>query len=481
MTNRNFGGEGNSAQASYPIPTPFRKSRFETLNSSAQFATPATAILTTKSGTNEFHGSFFETLRNNYFGIAKARQNPANFAAPHLVRNEFGGSVGGPIVIPKLYNGKNKSFFFFAYERFSLRQAANQLVFVPTAAMRNGDFSGLMNSAGMLQHLYDPNTTDANYAAPAVPEQPDPDQPHQSSGQDALCGDSPSEHASTIRWSTPISTTLTTSADGPEHHVPPGPCVQRKQPRLLPVHRHRQSAKLCATIRISSPANIEGGGLPAGATGFQQIPIQTISGPWVSRTSFRPTFFSETIFSRQWMRQYVEGTGDVDQNYEKQLGLPNNFGQTGFPAIGANLIMPYGGSQWNYGMNQRISTLDENLNKIWGRHQFPFGGRYRHEHFGYLSDRQPDTIAFTQSRNRHLRSGDRHQLRRPGQYRLCGCRLLPRRGQFLQPGEECPLRTISPAGVRFLFSGQLPREQIALRSTRDFAGRCIPRRTRRTT
>ena len=103
----------------------------------------------------------FETARNNYFGIAKARQNPANYAAPHLVRNEFGASVGGPIVIPKLYNGKNKSFFFFAYERFSLRQAANELVTVPTVAMRNGDFSGLINSAGILQTLYDPNTTQA--------------------------------------------------------------------------------------------------------------------------------------------------------------------------------------------------------------------------------------------------------------------------------------------------------------------------------
>ena len=86
--------------------------------------------------------------------------------APHLVRNEFGGSVGGPIQIPKLYNGQNKSFFFVAFERFSLRQASNELVTVPTAAMRNGDFSGLINSAGVLQVLYDPNTTQpgkANY------------------------------------------------------------------------------------------------------------------------------------------------------------------------------------------------------------------------------------------------------------------------------------------------------------------------------
>ena len=60
----------------------------------------------------------------------------------------WGASIGGPILIPKLYNGKNKSFFFVAFERFSLRQASNELVTVPTAAMRNGDFGGLINSQG---------------------------------------------------------------------------------------------------------------------------------------------------------------------------------------------------------------------------------------------------------------------------------------------------------------------------------------------
>jgi len=162
MTNRNFGGAGNSTQAQLPDPDAVQEVKIETLNSSAQFATPATAILTTKSGTNQLHGSLFETYRNNAIGIARARQNPANFAAPPLIRNEFGGSVGGPILIPKLYDGRNRSFFFVAYERFSLRQSSDQRVFVPTVAMRNGDFSGLVNSAGIRNQLYDPNTTQAD-------------------------------------------------------------------------------------------------------------------------------------------------------------------------------------------------------------------------------------------------------------------------------------------------------------------------------
>ncbi|MFN9892993.1 MAG: carboxypeptidase-like regulatory domain-containing protein, partial [Acidobacteriota bacterium] len=159
MTNRNFGSPSNTAQAILPDPDSVQEVRFETMNSSAQFSTPATVILTTKSGTNQIHGSVFETARNNYFGIAKARQDPSNLVAPKLIRNEFGGSVGGPINIPKVYDGRNRSFFFFAYERFSLRRASQQLMYVPTVAMRNGDFSGLINNQGILQQLYDPNTT----------------------------------------------------------------------------------------------------------------------------------------------------------------------------------------------------------------------------------------------------------------------------------------------------------------------------------
>ena len=159
MTNRNFGSPSNTAQAILPDPDSVQEVRFETLNSSAQFATPATVMLTTKSGTNQLHGSVFETARNNYFGIAKARQDPSNLVAPKLIRNEWGGSVGGPINIPKVYDGRNKTFFFYAFERFSLRRASQQLMSVPTMAMRQGDFSGLINSAGVLQQLYDPSTT----------------------------------------------------------------------------------------------------------------------------------------------------------------------------------------------------------------------------------------------------------------------------------------------------------------------------------
>ena len=80
---------------------------------------PATVILTTRSGTNEPHGSVFETLGNSGPGVALARADYYT-KPPHLVCNEFGASMGGPVYLPKVYNGKNKTFFF-SYEAYKLR------------------------------------------------------------------------------------------------------------------------------------------------------------------------------------------------------------------------------------------------------------------------------------------------------------------------------------------------------------------------
>ena len=122
---------------------------------------PGTVILTTRAGTNQIHGSVFETARNSAIGVARARQDfyPK---PPHLVRNEFGASVGGPVYVPGLYNGKTRTFFFFAYEEFRLRQASTRSISMPTAAMREGDFSGLVNAQGQKFTLYDPMTTDSD-------------------------------------------------------------------------------------------------------------------------------------------------------------------------------------------------------------------------------------------------------------------------------------------------------------------------------
>jgi hypothetical protein len=89
--------------------------RVETSLSSAKSDRPGSVILSTKSGTNKLHGTLFETNRNSGIGVARRRTDYFT-KPPHFVRNEFGGGVGGPVIIPKLYNGKNRTFLFTSYE-----------------------------------------------------------------------------------------------------------------------------------------------------------------------------------------------------------------------------------------------------------------------------------------------------------------------------------------------------------------------------
>ena len=252
-----------------------------------------------------------------------------------MIRNEFGGSVGGPIFIPKLYNGKNRSFFFFAYERFSLRQSSDQLVKVPTVAMRNGDFSGLINGAGILQVIYDPNTTQAgNLQRTPFPNNQIPIT-RISPLAKTMYAATPLPHTadnplinSNITDVNPITQTVPNFTTRLDHVFDSN---NRMYFRFTDIEQQQQALR---NYPSASPANVEGGGLPAGATGYQAIPIQTISGALGYSHVFSPTFFSETILSQQWQRMYVQGNEVSLGNYEKQLGLPNNFGQGGFPEIG---------------------------------------------------------------------------------------------------------------------------------------------------
>ncbi len=114
--------------------------------------------MVTKSGTNSIHGSAYEFVRNNDFD---ARNTFAASITPFRY-NQFGGAVGGPIYIPKVYDGRNKSFFFFNIEHWQYSYANSIITSVPTDAQRKGDFSQLFNGNGALIPIYDPATTVVN-------------------------------------------------------------------------------------------------------------------------------------------------------------------------------------------------------------------------------------------------------------------------------------------------------------------------------
>ena len=147
----------------FPFPDAVQEFSVQTSNYSARYGGNAGGVVNvvTKSGTNELHGDAFEFVRNSVF-------NARNYFAKtrdQLKRNQFGGVLGGPVTIPKVYDGRNKTFFFFGYQGTRIRNTGNgQSSYVPTQANIDGDFSALLsatnpnNPLGKVMKITDPTT-----------------------------------------------------------------------------------------------------------------------------------------------------------------------------------------------------------------------------------------------------------------------------------------------------------------------------------
>ncbi len=122
--------------------------------------------IATRGGTRELHGSLYEFLRNDSLDARNAfltQRDPITGRTKPVIRyNQYGGTVGGPVIIPGLYDGRDKTFFYFGYEQWKFRTATINRSTVPTQAEREGDFSNTRDGTGKLIPIYDPATTRPN-------------------------------------------------------------------------------------------------------------------------------------------------------------------------------------------------------------------------------------------------------------------------------------------------------------------------------
>lgn len=126
---------------------------------SAEFGRGAGIVsVSTRSGTNELHGSAMDFLRNTVLNARNYFAAP-NQPKPKFIRNQYEATLGGPVVIPKIYNGHNHTFFFLDYAGQQQIQGLSFVNTVPTALTRNGDFSQYTDTKGNLIPIYDPLTT----------------------------------------------------------------------------------------------------------------------------------------------------------------------------------------------------------------------------------------------------------------------------------------------------------------------------------
>ena len=148
-------GAFSSTYAVPPIIDAIEEFKVNSHNDLAEFGGGLGGIINvaTKSGTNELHGTLWEYLRNDFF-------NARNTFQPSVTvfrQNQFGASAGGPVVIPKLYNGKNRTFFFGAYQGFEYVRAANSFLHLPNDAELSGNLARETQAFNPFSTRADPN------------------------------------------------------------------------------------------------------------------------------------------------------------------------------------------------------------------------------------------------------------------------------------------------------------------------------------
>jgi len=368
--------------------------RIETVGSDATYDQPATVVMATRSGTNQLHGGAYEYLRDNsVIAPTRLRSDPVNVQVPQLIRNEFGGYVGGPVVIPHVYNGRNKSFWFFDYEGLRDHERFSPYFNnVPTTAMWNGDLSNAVDTNNPCTVsptcptgytpvvIYDPTTTDpVTFQRKPFPNNQIPGPYNQT--------------ALVLKSLTALPTNNNNPYIAPNFYAT-YPNIQRNNTITAKVD-HSLSDKDRLSVRFTRSwqnSAIEGG--------YYANPINTSSGMGTSARNYYLTNvgvnYTRTI-SPNWLNELLVGvnrsavhygTSADFTNWDSKLSLPNPFSVTGWPTLyaGEYNAFYYGPSLyfgWDsdnlHNQNLTSETIEDNVTWTRGRHTFQFGGRGRRE------------------------------------------------------------------------------------------------------
>ena len=343
--------------------------RIETSNFGAETGNTQGGIvnISTKAGTSEFHGSLFEYLRNNIFSANDFFSNRAGSPRPTLRYNQFGGTVGGPII-------KKRMFFFFAYE--GLRQLTPDVVTtsVPTDLERNGDFSQLTNSAGQLITIYDPYST-----------VPDPNNPGQYI-RTAYPGNNIQGHID------PVAANLTKYFPEPNQPGNPGTDLNNfffsgKNQQTVNNYSGRADYQLSSKTALMGRYSIENLSpwiVPA------EFGMDNIASPgYVTKPqhhpyalgrvieTFSPTLLGEFHFS--WARWFYQSFGLSNGFDPTKLGFPSYLASNsitlGIPSISPGEMSSLGNYYNEHDITDRYE-IEANVTKMWSKHTLKFGGTW---------------------------------------------------------------------------------------------------------
>ena len=380
MADRLWGGFQNRQ----PGLDAIQEFKVENNNSSAKYTRPTTILASSRSGTNLLHGSLFETARNSGIGTARRRQDFYT-KPPQLNRHEFGASVGGPVYIPKLYNGKDRTFWFFAYEGLRQINPSTMSGSVPTPAMLAGDFSGLKDSQGRQYKLYDPWTTD-----PVTWSR------QQFAYKGQLNVIDPARFSPLGKYLISITPAPTFPDVNPlvqNNFFAPSPAWTRSWTTTSRIdHTFSDNDKVYGRYTQGNYANfsLAFGTIPmldpVPGSVTNGAPNKSLATSWTH--TFSPTLFNELLVSGA-RQHWTSTTGEPGVKYADKLGLPNPLDAAGWPGIYDWIFTQYYWETTNpQGSAFTFYILDDNATKIKGKHELQFGFHFRYDQLNYLPDQQ---------------------------------------------------------------------------------------------
>ncbi len=344
----------------------------------AEYGQAGGGIMTfsSKSGTNEFHGVAYDFLRNE-------KLDARTFFAPTRAvyrQNDFGATAGGPIWIPKLYNGRNKTFFFFSYEGFRNRVGSNDVIrTVPTPEMYEGDFSKWVNQNNQLLVIYDPATTRANPSGAGFIRDPFPNNQIPAGRISSFA----KQWASFAQPVKPNRGGIPGTIDYVRNnYIATGGSVLSPQNKysLKVDHALNASHRLGFFYNNSNFNQSVGSGGPPGLP----LPLWDGQVQTFETEAFRMTY-DWTLTPRLLnhfaiggnMFYKVSSSANVNQHWKDKLCMKNVPDcDVNFPVATFTEFSTWGSTSYN-GTEQPLWSIKEDLSYIHGAHTFKFGGAFQ--------------------------------------------------------------------------------------------------------
>jgi len=388
-----YSANGNGTNTGPPPQEMIEAYALETTQYSAEYSTPqgGVYIFATKSGNNKLHGSLFEYWQNNLLDANKPYVN----TNPYDRKNDFGFSLSGPVVFPKIFNGRNKAFFYLVSETAkNVLSSSGSTTTVPTLAYRNGDFSAAytgrklsgsdpVGGAYYENTIYDPNTTVTSSAG--VPyRQPFPGNMIPTSRLNPV--------ALKIQAYIPVpdvpgATLLNNWYNGPKYTTRSSNDAVKGD--YLFNENHKLSIYLFRNGNLA-PNNVDG--LPFPLTTIQ-LPV---GNTWLPRVNYDYTISPTLIFhlGLGFIRFYNPATAlpsEFSYNASQMLGFNGSAIGTGFPVISIPTSSTGGGFAPTSGPTSGdISIYDKTQaqsSATWvrGRHTYKLGAEWQENMFADLN------------------------------------------------------------------------------------------------